>query len=497
MKGYVFFSVHEALFHPVAQRLRAHGIALGGFVWGKQQARAIAGGGGAYDPLVVFTRDLLPRANDGAPADLAWLARRERELGVSIQRMLAAERHLLAGRTHAQIMRLAEVALREIAAAYDRARPDFVFSEDVACFHSYAHFVLARERGIPFYCIGSARLPYRLSVYTAGMQRWERVEARYRELRARGLPDDVRALAHRYVTEFRARPTRPTGMDTRAQPVRIERGDVTRFRDAVARYLGDRDDPTMITPLAMIEGRLRRMARVRLAARLWDRPRPGEPYVLYALHFQPEASTLVQAPMYVDQLALLRDLAASLPIGHRLYVKEHLSSRGRRPLAFYRALRAIPAVRLLSPDEDSFALVREARAVAVLTGTIGWEALMLGRPVVSFGDVFYNLLPHVHRAGLRPKDEWYAVLQGALTAHRPDDDALLALIAAMHECSYPGFIANPSTFPRVRDPDNIANVAAALLAELGAQRPGDQPGGPRELDRAVERDGGGDAGEPA
>src|SRR5688572_6240285 len=113
MKAYIFFSVHEELFHRVAERLRDHGVdEFSGFAWSPFQLAKISGRGIDYDSSVVFTRDLLPSGDDGAPADIAWLQQRERELGTSIQRMLASERHLLKGRTFEQTMRLAEVSLR-------------------------------------------------------------------------------------------------------------------------------------------------------------------------------------------------------------------------------------------------------------------------------------------------------------------------------------------------------------------------------------------------
>jgi len=115
-----------------------------------------------------------------------------------------------------------------------------------------------------------------------------------------------------------------------------------------------------------------------------------ERYVLYPIHFQPEASTLVQAPYYLDQAVLIEDISKSLPVGYQLYVKEHVSNRGRRPLAFYKRLRETFGVRLLGPYEDTWTLIRDAAAVAVITGTVGWEGLLFGKPVVTFGDVFYN-----------------------------------------------------------------------------------------------------------
>ncbi|HEY1546369.1 MAG TPA: hypothetical protein VGG28_01045 [Kofleriaceae bacterium] len=218
-----------------------------------------------------------------------------------------------------------------------------------------------------------------------------------------------------------------------------------------------------------MQQRFVRMARVVDAQRhhIFERPVSGERYVLYPIHYQPEASTLVQAPMYLDQANLLRDIAASLPVDHRLYVKEHVTNRGRRDMAFYQALRAIPSVRLLGPDEDTWQLIRDASAVAVITGTVGWEGVMFGRPVITFGEVFINHHPSVLRGKEHPKDRWYELFARAIAAHPIDRDATLALIVALHETSRPGFIVNPDTFPEVLAPTNVNNIADALEEALG------------------------------
>jgi hypothetical protein len=468
MKPYIFFSVYEQLFHPLVEQLLPRGIdEVTGFLWSTEQERTIHDGRVPYRDLTVFTRDLLPKYG-AEPPDLGWLARRERELGVSIQRMLEAERHLRAGRSYEQIMRLAEVGLREIADALDRTKPDFLFSEDVSCFHSYAHFVLARERGLKFWAIGGGRLPRRVAVYARAPQMPEQLDSAFRELRKHGLTDAEREIAERYVGSFRERPVRPTGMNIRAKRAKIEFADVGRIVHASRLYFGDRDNPTAVSPWRAVKQRSLRMARQLRAdwGRVFEQPVAGEKYVLYPIHFQPEATTLVQAPLYVDQLALLRDIAASLPIGHRLYIKEHMSNRGRRPLAFYDAIRAIPSARLLGPDTDTWSLIRDASVVAVITGTMGWEALLFQRPVVSFGEVFFNQHPSVLAGKDVPKDRWFEMFTRA-AAKRVDHDATLALVAALHRISRPGFIASPHTFTETLEPANVTLLAEALAEAVG------------------------------
>lgn len=488
MRAYCFFSVHVELFDRVARDLAASGHAesISGFAWGKHVLRTIESSDVPYDRanITTFTTDILPRLEHGE-VDHAFLARRERELGLSLRRAIAAERHLLQGRTYEEVLRLVQVGLEVIGDALDAARPDYIFTEDISCLMSTLHWALARERGIPFWCIGSARLPNRLSIYRSGFQNWERVLARYAELT--DLSADQRDFAESFVREFRGRPRRPTGMQTRSRVPVPSLGDVRQLMRATTAQLRDPKDPTAVSGPRAIHQRLTRWQRIARSKRegIFEPPVGGERFVLFPIHFQPEASTLVQAPMYLNQLALIEDVARSLPIGVRLYVKEHLSNRGRRPLAFYRAIKRICGVRLLGPDEDTWSLIQAAEAIAVITGTMGWEGLLYDKPVVVFGDAFYSHLPGVYRALDAPKDRWHALFERAISHHRPQPDALRRYIVALHDSSFPGFMKNPNTFPQVLAPENVKAIAAALRAVV-TEQPQAQPVRPHHVHELAE-----------
>lgn len=118
-------------------------------------------------------------------------------------------------------------------------------------------------------------------------------------------------------------------------------------------------------------------------------------FVYFPLHYTPEVSTLAYGYRYEDQLCLCRTLAAYLPTGYRLLVKEHTSMLGRRPYGFYEQLAAMYNVAFVPPRVSTFDLIRACRAVATITGTAGFEAFVLGKPVLAFGDVFYRKFPNV------------------------------------------------------------------------------------------------------
>lgn len=121
----------------------------------------------------------------------------------------------------------------------------------------------------------------------------------------------------------------------------------------------------------------------------------SQKYVFYPLHYQPESSTLVRAKKYEKQLFYIDSWAKSLPADTLLYVKEHYVVLGNRKLSFYKELKKYPNVILISPWESSRKLILHSQAVTTLTGTAGFEAMLLRKPVIISGNVFYQDAPGV------------------------------------------------------------------------------------------------------
>ena len=120
------------------------------------------------------------------------------------------------------------------------------------------------------------------------------------------------------------------------------------------------------------------------------------PYVYAPLHNQPEMSTSSLGGAFRDQLLMVEALAADLPEGWRIYVKENprQGSFARGPMFFHRLTR-IRGVQLVPSDANSFELSGRAQFTATVTGTAGYEALRKGRPAMVFGNPWYKSLPGV------------------------------------------------------------------------------------------------------
>lgn len=142
---------------------------------------------------------------------------------------------------------------------------------------------------------------------------------------------------------------------------------------------------------------VKRRLKIERLKKMYMRSVVGEKFLLYPMHFHPESSTSILAGTYLDEYEVIRNIAFSLPEGHRLYVKDHVSAWGYPSLEFYNKIKRLPNVRLLGPNENTKQLIKESCGVITLTSTVGYEALLLKKRVYLFGRVFYEFHKGVKR----------------------------------------------------------------------------------------------------
>ena len=187
------------------------------------------------------------------------------------------------------------------------------------------------------------------------------------------------------------------------------------------------------------------------------------PFVVFGLQLQPESSTLVRGQFHQDMLAVVRDIALSLPVSHRLYVKEHDVMFGHRPIHFYQSLKEIPNVVCVSPYESGPALIRRADAAVCVTGSFGWDAALLGKPAIVLGEPFFAAYPGVdHVTDLTALPE---VFQRRLSGdYRHSETDLECFVAATQAVTVDADMDSLwGGHGSAREAD-VANLARALLA---------------------------------
>jgi CDP-glycerol glycerophosphotransferase (TagB/SpsB family) len=168
-------------------------------------------------------------------------------------------------------------------------------------------------------------------------------------------------------------------------------------------------------------------------------------------------------------------LAISLPIDMVIVIKEHPWMVGKRSISAYQKMLDIPRVRFADPALEARILVRQAKLVTVVTGSVALEAVMLDKPVITFGDCPYNILPKTMVRRCADPRHLQRLIGETLRDHKTNDQALQAYVAAVFETSvsinlYSVLLrkANVHSERKATFQEEIDNLAEKLCHELEA-----------------------------
>jgi hypothetical protein len=296
--------------------------------------------------------------------------------------------------------------------------------------------LVCRKLRIPWVVPTRVRVPLDLYMFATGHESLDTVPIR------RPVQAD-RDWGVEFLRAFRARP-----MKTALKAATSDFGDVIQMLPRHVRVFAD-----LLRQSAMDMGNDYSRYTIPRIIRMYTRRRynmlrfklrppyglPGKrPFCLYALHTQPESSVDVAGSFFSDQIALITMIARSIPSSHDLYVKIHPTDVDGRPLSFYRQIADIHGVRLINYDVPSRSLIERAAIIFTLTGTIGHESALLGKPVVTFARNYYNGLPTIHYCDSPP--ELPALVHKLLTAPVQSDleERLIDWLAETKARSFPG-----------------------------------------------------------
>ena len=194
------------------------------------------------------------------------------------------------------------------------------------------------------------------------------------------------------------------------------------------------------------------------------------PYVYLPLHVQPERSTAPNGGIYDHCELMLEAVARVVPPEWLILVKEHPSlfrswqvgERGRR-LFDYARMTALPNVRLVPLDTNPFDLIDNARTVATVTGTSGWEAIARGVPVLCFGVAWYQGCDGVFDA--RRLEGLCAGVEAILAGARPDARKVRLFLKAVEVVGIQGYVDDDGRPDcKIGEGENIEALCEGLVA---------------------------------
>ena len=118
------------------------------------------------------------------------------------------------------------------------------------------------------------------------------------------------------------------------------------------------------------------------------------------MHTEIERTLLITAPFYLNQIEIIKNIAKSIPINYKLYVKEHPlqgPERNWRDTSFYKKIFSIPNVKLFHPSTSSELFMKNCELVVSVGGTSCFEAGFFGKHAIMFADLGYSAIPSVKK----------------------------------------------------------------------------------------------------
>ena len=161
-------------------------------------------------------------------------------------------------------------------------------------------------------------------------------------------------------------------------------------------------------------------------------------FIYFPLHVQPEVSTNLWAPYFSNQLEVIRQIAISLPGKYTLLVKEHPIMLGWRSTAYYEKINGLPNVKLIPYKFNSYEVMSNnyCKGVIVISGTSGFEAILLKKPTIMLSNMFYDVLPHCFRVkDIANIPDTIKKMDSLDLSLKENEEKLILLIATLYEQS--------------------------------------------------------------
>ncbi len=337
-----------------------------------------------------------------------------------------------------------EYYLRETEKCIQQFKPDYVVFYGIASFAGVIQYRLFLHNKIKVFEITNSRIAGRFAINDNTEARWPLLINEYEKIKKRKLTTEERTIAEDFMKQFREKPMKPDGTAS-IKKTRSEK---------LKKYIGYAKTLTYRRQLPDLKQFFWPVIdKILDASGTFEMPVEKEKYVYFPLHVTPEVSTSFYGRWYSNQLALIENIARSLPCDFKLYVKEHTYNYSSRPWNFRKEIKKFPNVRLISPHANSQEIIKNSSLVITITSTTGWEAIIYQKPVIVFGDIYYSLFEEVTRVhDLRDLRE---IIRTKIDS-KVDQTKTLKFIAAVFASTFKGSGATPGDSGKVSEPENIS-----------------------------------------
>ncbi|EHI61355.1 capsular polysaccharide export protein, LipB/KpsS family [Hungatella hathewayi] len=341
---------------------------------------------------------------------------------------------------------------------------NFFYDETIATLQSYIGYLVGKKLKVKYLCQMTARGGLDASYHYFIDEPFQMDMLFDNKYQTNQYSVEEVNKAEDYLTEFEKTDIKPVNMAFTGQrphmSLRYFLCPVKYLNRRISKYSNDKYNYMYYQDYKMAMDPIKFYFRYLKSQKFYQKADYSRKYVYFPLHYQPEASTIVCAPKYEKQLYFIDSWAKSLPADTVLYVKEHYALLGNRDISFYKELEKYPNVILINPWESSRSLIENAIAVTTLTGTAGWEAMMLRKPVFLGGEIYFSNAPGV----IKIKDIYYNYLPLINGWKQPQRSEIIKYLCEYFRTLRKGnvYSADPASLSK----ENINLVADSLVQQM-------------------------------
>lgn len=348
--------------------------------------------------------------------------------------------------THEEMMRILQVKIKAIIKFLDEEKPDALVVSVITDLASLFLYRIAQKRNIKVCFIQTSRVDSQYSI-SENIEGASYIEETFKKIQQGvGSYPELQKKAGEFIRTFYENPYPYRPIDTpKGRSVGNKRQFSFLLPNNILRSLWwnskiffdfffnkHKDDFDVIKPWNQILDKIKRKIRILSAyGGLYEKVDARDNYAYFPLHVEPEMSSDLYAPFYKDQIWLIKQTARSLPINYKLYVREHPAMFGYRARRFYKELKKIPNVKLINPLEPNLNLIKNAKLAITISGSSGWEALLLKKPVICFGNSLYTALPMVKKC--RAIEDLPHLIKEQVEKFNYDEKALVDFVTAIYK----------------------------------------------------------------
>ena len=192
------------------------------------------------------------------------------------------------------------------------------------------------------------------------------------------------------------------------------------------------------------------------------------PYVFAGLQCEPERQTCPIGGVFGNQYIMVDLLSKIVPNDWKIYVKEHRSQfkiytavERAKTFEYYNKIASMPKVELVPLTYTSFELIDRAKATATVSGTIGWESVVRGRPALLFGHSWYKDCEGVF--AINTVEDCHEAIRKIKNGYRVNADEVKCFAQVVENYAVKSYIDKVYEKTNTLPPEaNVVNLAKAI-----------------------------------